>query len=240
MPRDPRSRPGPRVAAKRELIVETPSERSPSRVPGRQGGGRRGRARHLEGLGLSALREQGRLVPRRAEPSRRSPRGSTRQTTSERKASGRCSSTGSNGRSTSCRRTGPVSGDAHGHLRDRPGAANGDQPVHGQRRSVRDARVRGSSGSAPETCGPISTWRWRRPCWTGWPVGSRTRSSARTSTRSCSTAIRTRAAAGPADRAVRGPASPFARCGAVERTAQEAGRRRMADLASATVTFPLR
>ena len=143
MPRDPRSRPGPRVAAKRELIVETPSERSPSRVPGRQGGGRRGRARHLEGLGLSALREQGRLVPRRAEPSRRSPRGSTRQTTSERKASGRCSSTGSNGRSTSCRRTGPVSGDAHGHLRDRPGAANGDQPVHGQRRSVRDARVRG-------------------------------------------------------------------------------------------------
>ena len=36
------------------------------------------------------------------------------------------------------------------------------------------------------------------------------------------------------------PASPFARCGAVERTAQEAGRRRMADLASATVTFPLR
>jgi hypothetical protein len=49
VPRDPRSRPGPRVAAKRELIVETPSERSPSRVPGRQGGGRRGRARHLEG-----------------------------------------------------------------------------------------------------------------------------------------------------------------------------------------------
>jgi len=36
VPRDPRSRPGPRVAAKRELIVETPSERSPSRVPGRQ------------------------------------------------------------------------------------------------------------------------------------------------------------------------------------------------------------
>lgn len=33
-----------------------------------------------------------------------------------------------------------------------------------------------STGSPVGTCGPTWTSRWRRPCWTGWPAGSRMRS----------------------------------------------------------------
>ena len=243
MPRDPRSRPGPRAAAKRELIVETPVRTFAER--GYQGAKVEDVAAelaHLEGLGLPALREQGRLVPRRLPQSRRDAPRVARRT--GRRQGGRLLV----GARLLARTDGaPRAGELGPYRVTLMGTYGTDlalrteinrymvsEDPYGTLEFVEFGIGTGDLRADLDVEMAASMLDWMAGGFQDALVEQGPRPGP------APPPPEPRAAAGPADRAVRGPASPFARCGAVERTAQEAGRRRMADLASATVTFPLR